>query len=733
MSFRVFIAEKPELAQAIVEGLGGGERKKGYYDCGNDLVTWCYGHMLQLKDPEEYDIRYEKWSLDDLPMFFIPWGYKIGSDKKEQINIIFDLLKRSTSCVNACDTDAAGQMICDEILKFVDYKKPVERVLINDNNLAPVKKALLNMRPNSDFYGLYQSEEARSVADQLYGYNLTRAYTLVARKAGYQGVLSIGRVQTPILGLVVRRDLEHESHSKSYFYTLAGEFNFNGIKFQAKLKVLDTDEVDDKNRIISERFATDLASSFNNSEAKIVKKGVFNKKESPPLPYNLLKLQSDASRKFGLKPDKVKDITQNLREKYKLITYNRSDCQYLSDEHHADAGAVLDAIAITAPMLSRAKSMTDIDVKSKAFNSSKVTAHHAIIPTIATADFSKLNDNEQKIYILIARAYIAQFYPNYEYQQIDLLIASNNREFTVTSKIPKVEGWKVLYRKDVGNDEVETVGDSTCDDFTSLNENNKGVCIECDTSKQETKPPARYTIATLLNDLTRIAKYVQNPDLKKILIEKDKGNAGEHGGIGTSATRDSIIKSLFEREFLSEQGKSIISTKTARQFYSLLPDIAKFPDMTAVWHEQQKEIESGKMSTVEFIENLNVFIKEQVEEAIQNGVNELDIELHECPKCKSPLNRINGTKGYFWGCSGYENGCKTAFPELNGKPDFNKKPATVSKLHKCMICSSGLIRRSYKKKFFWGCSGYPDCEQSYPDMKGRPNYSKPKITGNVTK
>lgn len=725
---RVFIAEKPELARAIVEGLGGGTKKNGYYDCGDDCVTWCFGHMLQLKDPHDYDAKYQKWQMLDLPMSFVPWELKPCNDKEEQLNIIIDLLSKSKSCVHAGDADAEGQLLIDEILNYINYQKPVERVLINDNNLAPVRKALANMQPNSNFYGLSQAAEARSVGDQLYGFNMTRAYTLAARDKGYQGILSVGRVQTPVLGLVVRRDLEHESHKKSYFYGVKADFDIAGTQLKAQLKVNPDDPQDDKNRINDESYAKDLAKALIGQTAQINAASTKRKKEQPPLPYNLLKLQTDASRKFGLKPDKVKDITQQLREKYKLITYNRSDCQYLGDEHHLDASAVMGAISTTAPMLSRIANSANPSIKSRAFNSEKVTAHHAIIPTEATADFNKLTQDEQKIYILIARAYLAQFFPPFEYDQTDIEISCNNRLFTCVSKMPRVSGWKALYSNDKGNEEVETTNDAIEADLTQVSKGQVGSCTNSIAEAKETKPPARYTISTLLNDLTRVAKYIKDPELKALLIERDKDNAGEHGGIGTPATRDSIISNLFERGFLEEKGKSVISTQTARDFYNILPDIAKYPDMTAVWHQQQLDIEHNKSDCLSFISGLNNFIAEQVNEIKNNGLTGLKIDAHKCPTCKKPLRRIKGTKGHFWGCTGYQEGCKTSLPDKAGKPDFNQKKPTPSKLHKCMSCSSPLIRRKFKKSFFWGCSNYPKCEQSYPDLKGKPNFSKPKLT-----
>jgi DNA topoisomerase III len=725
---RVFIAEKPELARAIVDALGGGKKNDGYYECGADVVTWCFGHMLALKDPEDYDPSYGRWSMDQLPMSFIPWEMKITPDKKAQVNVIKELLKKSTSCIHSGDADPEGQLLVDELLTYFNYNKPVQRVLINDNNLIPVQRALANMRPNSEFKGLSEAALARAVGDQLYGYNMTRAYTLAAQSVGLQGVLSVGRVQTPILGLVVRRDLEHESHTKSYYYVVEGTFNFAGINFTAKYRAIDSDQVDEKGRLLDVVRAEQIAEQCGQKSAVSTSVKSTNKRESPPLPYNLLKLQADASRKFGFKPDQVKDISQALREKHKLITYNRSDCQYLNDEHHGAAPAVLNAIGQTAPVLAGATKSANPAIKSRAFNSAKTSAHHGIIPTETVADFGRLSDAEQKIYMLIARAYVAQFFPEHEYVQTDVVVTCEGHSFTCRSNITVKPGWKVLYRNDQGNDEVAGDEDALSLDLRNLQQGQEGDCNQCIMLKNETKPLPRYTIATLLSDLTRVAKYVRDPELKALLIEKDKGKEGEHGGIGTPATRDSIIKNLFDKGFLEEKGKAVISTQLARAYYKVLPDEAKYPDMTAIWHAQQQQIEQGEMECNQFVATLMQYITGQVANIKTNGLPGLQVKAHPCPECGKALRKIRGSRGDFWGCTGYDAGCKASFEDNKGQPVLTKKPAAKpSELHKCMACGSGLIRRPGQKPrtFFWGCSGFPNCKQTYPDVAGKPNYSQP--------
>lgn len=665
---RLFIAEKPSLAKAIADGLGGGARREGYYQCGADYVTWCFGHMLQLLDPEDYDPRYAQWRMDDLPISHIPWRKKPARDKKAQLKIIADLIKQASLVVHAGDPDDEGQLLVDEILQYTRCRLPVKRLLINDNNTRVVQKALAALRDNQEFAGLSAAAEARSVGDQLYGYNLTRAYTLAARQAGYAGVLSVGRVQTPILGLVVRRDREFDAHTKSFYYNVVGQFDAGGLQFPARYQVTAQDPTDDKGRLIDKLHAENIAAAVAGQRGHVERVHTAIKEESPPLPYNLLKLQTDAARKFGLKPDKVKDITQTLREKYKLITYNRSDCQYLNEEQHADAPGVLAAIAHTAPVLSKAAAAGNPVIKSRAFDSSKVSAHHAIIPTEATAQLASLTADEQKIYLLIARAYIAQFFPKHQYEQTDVTLNVNGHRFVCCSKTTLRTGWRSLYKNDQKNEAIPDDHGDVAFSLRDLKTGQDALCTSASADEMETRPRPLYSMATLLADLTRVAKYVRDERLRALLIAKDKAKEGEHGGIGTPATRDSIIATLFERGYLAEQGKNIISTRTGREFYDALPDQAKFPDMTALWHEQQKAIETGQRDTVSFINELMVYISGEISKVKADGIGTLKVSFHACPHCGKALRRIKGPRGFFWGCTAYAQGCKYSCNDEKGKP-----------------------------------------------------------------
>jgi len=717
---RLYIAEKPDLARAIADALGGGARGNGFIQVGADRVTWCFGHMLQLLVPEDYDINLKRWRMEDLPIINVPWRKKPGKDKGEQLDVIKGLLAQAQEVVHAGDPDDEGQLLVDEVIADAGYRGPVWRVLINDNNKALVQRALGALRPNEEFAGLSAAAEARQVADQMVGFNLSRAYTLAARARGAEGLWTVGRVQTPVLGLVVRRDRAHAGHVAVFYYVVGGSFTCESLRFRAVYQVAPGDPVDDEGRLCDATAAERIASACRGRPAVVESAVTTAREEPPPLPYNLLGLQIDASRKWGYKPDAVKDITQELREKHKLITYNRSDSRYLSDEQHGDAAEVLAAIAATAPGLAAAATRGNPGLKSRAFNSSKVTAHHAIIPTGATAQWGNLTEGEQRIYMLIARAYIAQFFPNHWFDQTEAILrVKDQHRFACHSRVTTSPGWKNLYRNDGDADETVEDEADTQVDIRKLAAGQHGHCEEVTVDKRATKPPPLYTMATLLKDLTRVARYVRDQRLRDLLIAKDKAKPGEHGGIGTPATRDSIVMTLLKRGFLEENKKHLTSTRIGQEFYDGLPDTVRFPDMTALWHEQQEAIRQGKLTTEAFLKDLAKYVTAEVERVRKHGLA-LTVTAPPCPACGKPLARRSGNNGKFWGCTGYNEGCTFTADDNRGKPVLEPKDAPGAGKHQCPACGSPMRQRTGPTGPFWSCTTYPTCKATLPDDGAKP-------------
>ncbi|SBT13364.1 DNA topoisomerase III [Vibrio celticus] len=582
---RLIIAEKPSLGRAIAAALPNPQKKdQGFIKCGNgDVVTWCIGHLLEQVEPDAYDDRYKKWNLADLPIVPAQWQLRPRKTSSKQLTVIRKLLKGATQIVHAGDPDREGQLLVDEVIDYCKVskakKESMDRLLISDLNLPAVKRALSQMRSNRDFIPLSISALARSRADWLYGMNMTRAYTLLGQKAGYQGVLSVGRVQTPVLGLVVRRDEEIENFIPKDYFTLHAliPYQNNGQSFDIRARWKPSEACkpwqDEEGRVLNRKLVENVANRIANQPATVTESEQKQSKQAAPLPYSLSALQIDASKRFGMSAQQVLDTCQSLYEKHKLITYPRSDSRYLPKDHYSQRESVVDAIANNAKELQSGAQGADLSLKSKAWNDSKVDAHHAIIPTPKKSSVNGLSANEMKIYQQIARQYLMQFYPPAIFADAKLVFDIAGGVFIAKGRQLINPGWKVL----MGKTDTEEKGDGT-DAVPPLDKGSVLTCREGVIGDKKTEPPKHFTEATLLQAMTGIARFVANKDLKAILKETD--------GLGTEATRAGILDTLFKRQLLTRQGKSIHSSPAGRGLIHALPEDSTFPDMTAHWEHQ---------------------------------------------------------------------------------------------------------------------------------------------------
>ncbi|MCH3688413.1 DNA topoisomerase 3, partial [Campylobacter lari] len=709
---RLFIAEKPELGRAIAEGLDGNYKSgEGYIQKGDNIVTWAFGHILELAKPEEYDEKYKLWKLEDLPLPIKEFKYLPKKESKKQLKIICDLIHsdKITSIVNCGDADDEGQILVDEIVQYSKTSKPVFRVLINDLTPKAVKEEIAKIKPNADFKGMSERGFARSQADWIVGINLTRAYTIMARKNGYEGVLSVGRVQTPILALIVNRDKEFENFKSIDYFSLLGDFNINNNTIKARLKTED--------KILDENLAKEIKKSCENQNAKINLK-IENKKEYPPLPYNLLVLQAECAKLFGFSPDKTLEITQNLREKHKAITYNRSDCQYLPETMFEQAPNILNIIKENLNSNDEIQALiasSDLTIKSKAFNDANISAHYGIIPTQNKIS-SQLTQDELVVYNLIAKRFIIQFFHPREYQTTTINLEVNQRIFTATQNKTTKSGFRSLWQN-IDSEEEQENNENDINDLSILKNGDIAKCSLIQIEKKQTKPRPYYTMTTLLKDLNSVAKYVSDERIKKLLIEKDKDKKGESGGIGTPATRSNHIKTLIEREYIevSKDKKQIIkSTKKGRDLIKLSPKSLITPDMTALWFEQQKMIEISELRREQFLEEITKEVISEIQRIDKNQEFKiLDNENKpkiQCPQCnKGFLTKRKGKYGNFWGCSEFKQGCKAIYPDNKGTPNFETKQASNDTTHKCPQCNKGFLQRIKSKNgnsWWWGCSEF---------------------------
>ena len=621
---RLFIAEKPSLARAIADVLPKPHsRGDGFIKCGeNDYVTWCVGHLLEQAEPEAYNPIFKQWRLEHLPIIPDKWQLIPRKDVAKQLKTVEKLIHQADELVNAGDPDREGQLLVDEVFSYanlsVEKRDQIKRCLISDLNPSAVEKAVQKLQPNRNFIPLATSALARARADWLYGINMTRAYTIRGRQAGYHGVLSVGRVQTPVLGLIVRRDFEIEHFQPKDFFEVVAHiqnekttenstalFTFTALWQPSKAC---EDYQDEDGRVLSQSLAKNVVKRIKQQPAEVMEYSDKREKETAPLPYSLSALQIDAAKRFGLSAQEVLDICQRLYETHKLITYPRSDCRYLPEEHFAERMAVLNAISTHAPTYRTLPDILNMEQRNRCWNDKKVEAHHAIIPTAKNRTVN-LTQQELNVYTLIARQYLMQFCPDAEYRKSKITLNIAGGTFIAQARNLQTAGWKTLWGKEDNDEEQQE---------PLLPRVKKGQILFCQKGEiisKKTQPPKPFTDATLLSAMTGIARFVQDKELKKILRETD--------GLGTEATRAGIIELLFKRGFLYKKGKNIHSSEAGRILIQALPDIATQPDMTAHWESQLTGISQKQTSYQQFMEPLTQMLPDLVRYVNFNALRRL--------------------------------------------------------------------------------------------------------------
>ncbi|ACA31940.1 DNA topoisomerase III [Histophilus somni] len=602
---RLFIAEKPSLARAIADVLPKPhQRGQGFVKCGEqDYVTWCVGHLLEQAAPDVYNPMFKQWRLEHLPIIPQKWLLLPRQEVKSQLDIVLKLIHQADIIINAGDPDREGQLLVDEVFSYAKLPATklaeIQRCLINDLNPSAVEKAIKKLQPNKNFIPLATSALARSRADWLYGINMTRAYTIRGRQSGYNGVLSVGRVQTPVLGLIVRRDLEIEHFQPKDFFEVQA-FIATKEKMPSTFTALwqpskaCEDYQDEEGRVLSNALAKNVVKRITAQPATVTEYIDKREKETAPLPYSLSALQIDAAKRYAMSAQEVLDVCQKLYETHKLITYPRSDCRYLPEEHFSARHTILRAISTHSILYKEIPDIVNTELKNRCWNDKKVEAHHAIIPTAKNKTVS-LSQNEQQIYDLIARQYLMQFCQEAEYRKSKITLDIAGGTFIAQARNLQIAGWKQLWGKEDEDEQQEPL-------LPIVKKGDELFCEKGDVISKKTQPPKPFTDATLLSAMTGIARFVQNKELKKILRETD--------GLGTEATRAGIIELLFKRGFIYKKGRNIHSTETGRTLIQALPEIATQPDMTAHWEAQLDSISRRQGSYQQFMQTLSELLPE---------------------------------------------------------------------------------------------------------------------------
>ena len=549
--------------------------------------------------PDDYDEKFKRWRREDLPIVPEEFRLKARKDARSQIKTIRGLLKNANFVVHAGDPDREGQLLVDEVLLELKNKKAVGRIWLPALDDKSVAKALSNLRPNNEFEGLGHAALARGRADWVVGLNLTRGYTVRAGRT-----ITVGRVQTPTLNLVVSRDLEIENFKPKDFFVLEATFEHVSGTYRGtwtaktspaakKMEHAASDLFDDDGRCLHKGLLEKVRQAILNKAGNIDKLGAKEKTELAPLPFSLSDLQAESSRRFGMGAQQTLDTAQSLYEKHKAITYPRTDCRYLSEGQASEVPGVFAAMSRADPRFLPLIKRADSKRKPRAFNDKKVSAHTAIIPTDNPSFRAEnLNPAEAKLYDFISRRYLGLFYPDHRYREVSLTTVVVQESFFTRSKTTTEEGWKALFPKPkamagVARENELPRGLALGDPVTTTS---------AKVLAKQTTPPTRFTEGTLIAAMANIARYVDDARAKKRLRETS--------GIGTEATRAGIIENLKKRGFLFTQGKSIISSDEGRELIRVVAPPLKDPVTTAQWEDRMREIESGRVKVDKFIETM---------------------------------------------------------------------------------------------------------------------------------
>lgn len=743
---KVILAEKPVLQRDIANAIPGqGQIEGSVIKKGEYVIICAFGHLLSLKEPQDYNESYKQWNLAQLPIFFENWEKKISvkatqkgqTSIADQVKLIQYYVSQADEVIHAGDMDDEGQLLIDELLEWCHYTGPVKRLNTVDNGREALSFSLAHLEDNAKYATWGKAANARSISDLAVGVNLTRYFTCCNPDA----LITIGRVQTPTLGLVVKRDSLIEGHKSIIYYTVHGTVLINGAIIPVTYVPDANDPNLDDGRITNRAYAEQLVQQLTQVPTYDVVISKRKVEEQPPLPFNKTKLSLYAERNWGYDPAQTLQITQALRENYKAITYNRTDCQYLFENQHAEAPKVMQCVVQNIRFCPKT---LDINIKSKAFNDkivkSTAEAHTAIIPQPVNLDLSKMKSDERNVYLAICKYYMAQFMP--PAQKIQTTVSADcpfGGKLQNSASVIIDPGYRVIFRE--AEPEPTSPLNDLAEGVTASNFTNGEI------KEGHTSPPARFTLAGLENAMASIAKYVDDPKAKDLLRQKDAGKKDENGSIGTVATRAAIIQNLMDRGYIefTGKGKQIRSTALGREMCRVLPKELTEPELTAIWWTVQEDIKMGLATQ----EDLTARVLQDITRILHGSYPHINMDvvpdkykrngakepLGICPACGAPV--VEGKKSY--GCTNWKNGCKFAIWKSSNRPmlkgvnitakDAKKflagEPVRKTKLKKKDGGTfDAYLRMSYDPNSPYGAELNPDFSIATPKSKKKTSSNK---------
>lgn len=655
----VVLAEKPSVGRDLARVLNCNKKGNGYIEGAKYIVTWALGHLVTLADPEAYDDKYKSWKIEDLPM--LPKYLKLVVIKQtgKQFNIVKEQLNRKdvSEIVIATDAGREGELVARWIIEKAHVKKPIKRLWISSVTDKAIKEGFNKLRDGREYENLYAAAEARSEADWVVGINATRALT-----CKYNAQLSCGRVQTPTLSMIGKREEEIRNFKPKTYYTINAQAGTLKLTWQDN-KTHDT-------KTFNKDFSDKVLLSIRGKDAEIIEVNKRLKKSFAPGLYDLTELQRDANKIFGYSAKETLSIMQRLYENYKVLTYPRTDSRYISADIVDTLKDRVKACGV-GPYSKAALNILKSPIKAnKSFvDDSKVSDHHAIIPTEERVTLSSLNDSERKIYDLVVKRFLSVLYPPFEYEETSMKAKIGEEIFTAKGKIVVLQGWKEVYENSFSENDGEE--DSSEQILPNLNKGDMLKVSKVSQNQGETKPPAPFNEGTLLSAMENPVKYMNTNDkeLAKTL--------GETGGLGTVATRADIIEKLFNTFLIEKRGKDIFITSKGRQLLNLVPEELKSPELTGQWEQKLNYISKGKLNKNTFINEMRSYAQKVVGE-IKNSEEKFrhdNVTGNKCPQCGKPMLEVNTKKGKMLVCQDRECGYRKGVARVTNArcPECKKK------------------------------------------------------------
>ncbi len=648
MGKALVLAEKPSVGKELAKVLKCNENKGAYIEGNKYIVTWAMGHLVGLMDPEGYDEKYKKWSMETLPMLPNHMRLTVLNKTKKQYNEVKKQLLRNdvSEIIIATDSGREGELVARWILEKAKVKKPLKRLWISSQTKKAILDGFKNLKDGKEYENLYKAAVCRAEADWLVGLNVTRALT-----CKYNAQLSAGRVQSPTLFMIVNREEEIKNFKPENYWCL-----------NAKGKGFTLNWID--NKTFKEEIADSIVNKCKGKEGEVIEVKKATKKKYSPALYDLTELQRDANKIFGYSAKETLNLMQRLYENHKILTYPRTDSRYVTSDIVETIPERLKAVAF-GEYRAVAEQLLKLGVKANKnyVDNSKVSDHHAIIPTEEKGNLANLNREEKNIYDLVVKRFLSVLMPNYEYEQTTIVVDIAKEIFIAKGNITKNKGWKRLY-DNLKDEEEEN------QELPNLKKGDKVTIVSVNKVKKETTAPSRFNEATLLSAMENPHKYIN--------VGKDAAKTlGETGGLGTVATRADIIEKLFNSFVIEKKGKDIYPTSKGKQLIDLVPKDLKSPLLTAKWEKELEDIAKGKSNDIKFIKGMREYAINLVED-VKGGTEKFHHDNQtgkKCPNCGKYLLEVKSKNGRILVCQDRECGYRENLARLTNArcPECHKK------------------------------------------------------------